>query len=182
MATQLTQEQYVDNSWAQFEKNYNFKMKFGADALKQKLDAERQGKGLDKVDQQFVLDVLGSMTQDAEKHLTLHLEKANELRQSTLTPRAKTPKQINENIVDRDLSNTNRATPPWPGAEKLDIAIRKAAENVANAMNSNEPASFTTAFDNMRDAAEAKLRNQHKHKLAMQMRPSRKIETPRAGG
>lgn len=181
MAVQLTQEQFVDNDWAHFEKNYDFKMKFGPEALKQKLDAEREGKGLDKVDQKFVLEVVGSLIQDVEKHLATYLDVANKHRQSTLTPRAKSPKEINENIVDRDLSNASRATPPWPGAEKMDTAIRKAAENVANAMNSNEPASFTTAFDNMRDAAEASIRHTHKNKLSMQMTPSRKVDSPRAG-
>jgi ribosomal 50S subunit-associated protein YjgA (DUF615 family) len=187
MATQLTQAQ-VDISWKEFEASYDFEKKFGLDALQQTLNAQRTGQGLSNVNQKFVLDALGQLNmsglqKDIEAHLDGMLEKAHLFRQENMTPRAEQKsEEVNKDIVEQDLSRSNLAMPPWPNADKLDLAAAPSIRNAAKALaETKQPAEFTTAYNSLKDALKNELKNDYKMRMSMRASPKRGVDTPRAG-
>lgn len=183
---QISQEQFIDASWREFEENYDFKRKFGLQALEQKLNAERKGQGLHNIDQQYVMDALGQLNisglqQDIDKHLDDKLREARKMRGPEMGTYAKqTFDQVNRDVPQDAPRQGAQHTPPWPNGDKIDFAgnpsIRKAVQALTDAAQNNQPAEFTTAFDRLKDELQNELKNQYKNRMAMRATPTRKVD------
>lgn len=174
-----TIESYVDQSWKEFSKTYDFEKKFGIEALRHKLSRENKSHGLQAVTRDEVLNMIGSHNNELNNDLSSRLELAYQARQANMTPRAKQrPEQVNENIVDRDLSGpSQKKLPPWPGADKIDFAsnpaIRQAVDNFANVVNnSNDKQEVTNAYDKLKAELKNQLKAEYKNRLTAKLTPT----------
>ncbi|MCS5708569.1 hypothetical protein CC99x_006560 [Candidatus Berkiella cookevillensis] len=174
-----TIQNYVDKSWNEFSKTYDFEKKFGIEALRHKLSQENRSRGLQGVTRDEVLNLIGSHNNELNNDLSSRLELAYHARQANMTPRAKQrPEQVNENIVDRDLSGpSQKKLPPWPGADKIDFAsnpaIRQAVDNFANVINhSNDRQEVTAAYDQLKAELKNQLKAEYKNRLTAKLTPT----------
>lgn len=180
-----TIQNYVDQSWKEFSKTYDFEKKFGIEALRHKLSRENKSHGLQSVTRDEVLNMIGSHNNELNNDLSSRLDLAYQARQANMTPRAKQrPEQVNENIVDRDLSGpSQKKLPPWPGADKIDFAsnpaIRQAVDNLINVRdNSNDQVAVTAAYDQLKAELKNQLKAEYKNRLTAKLTPSKPSPKP----
>ncbi len=181
----------VQNSWDEFVKEYNFILKFGVQALQEKLNrlaaSEGQTFRLNATHVDEVMTELGPRLDKALEHsIQLALRQQQQPRADYRPDEMNKNLGIEEGLVERRRQQFEQA--PW--GDKFDIASNTSIQDsfddykaLINAENQAEPGQanknkLTLKFDAQRQELVEKLRMEAKQRLTMDYAPKMRPKRP----